>query len=139
MPSPCAAGGTGAGFITLAATLAIVPDIPIASLAILVGIDKFMSECRALGSLEDEPEGAEPEKEPGPEEVRKAQRLAGGLNWLATRTRPGISFYASQISSAATKTPLLCDRVWQAGRGITASSWSRVLAVRFRRVMLFTL
>ena len=42
---------TGAGFITLAATLAIVPDIPIASLAILVGIDKFMSECRALTNL----------------------------------------------------------------------------------------
>jgi len=35
----------GAGFVTLAATLAIVPDIPIQSLAILVGIDKFMSEC----------------------------------------------------------------------------------------------
>ncbi len=46
-----ASGVTGAGFITLAATLAIVPDIPIASLAILVGIDKFMSECRALTNL----------------------------------------------------------------------------------------
>jgi len=34
-----------AGFITLAATLSIVPDIPIQSIAILVGIDKFMSEC----------------------------------------------------------------------------------------------
>ena len=42
---------TGAGFITLAATLAIVPDIPIQSIAILVGIDKFMSECRALTNL----------------------------------------------------------------------------------------
>ena len=40
-----------AGFVTLAATLAIVPDIPIQSLAILVGIDKFMSECRALTNL----------------------------------------------------------------------------------------
>ena len=46
-----ASGVTGAGFITLAATLAIVPNIPIASLAILVGIDKFMSECRALTNL----------------------------------------------------------------------------------------
>jgi aerobic C4-dicarboxylate transport protein len=46
-----ASGVTGAGFVTLAATLAIVPDIPIASLAILVGIDKFMSECRALTNL----------------------------------------------------------------------------------------
>jgi aerobic C4-dicarboxylate transport protein len=46
-----ASGVTGAGFITLAATLAIVPDIPIQSLAILVGVDKFMSECRALTNL----------------------------------------------------------------------------------------
>jgi aerobic C4-dicarboxylate transport protein len=46
-----ASGVTGAGFVTLAATLAIVPDIPIGSLAILVGIDKFMSECRALTNL----------------------------------------------------------------------------------------
>jgi aerobic C4-dicarboxylate transport protein len=39
---------TGAGFITLAATLEAVPGIPLESLAILVGIDRFMSECRAL-------------------------------------------------------------------------------------------
>ena len=42
---------TGAGFVTLAATLSIIPDIPIQSLAIIVGIDKFMSECRALTNL----------------------------------------------------------------------------------------
>src|SRR5438552_16937898 len=46
-----ASGVTGAGFITLAATLSIVPDIPIQSIAILVCIDKFMSECRALTNL----------------------------------------------------------------------------------------
>src|SRR5689334_14549098 len=46
-----ASGVTGAGFITLAATLSIVPDIPIQSIGILVGIDKFMSECRALTNL----------------------------------------------------------------------------------------
>lgn len=46
-----ASGVTGAGFVRLAATLAIVPDIPIQSLAILLGIDKFMSECRALTNL----------------------------------------------------------------------------------------
>jgi len=39
------------GFVTLAATLAIVPDIPIQSLALLLGIDKFMSECQALTNL----------------------------------------------------------------------------------------
>ncbi len=43
-----ASGVTGAGFVTLAATLAAVPGIPIESLALLVGIDRFMSECRAL-------------------------------------------------------------------------------------------
>jgi aerobic C4-dicarboxylate transport protein len=46
-----ASGVTGAGFVTLAATLAIVPDIPIQSLALLLGIDKFMSEVRALTNL----------------------------------------------------------------------------------------
>lgn len=43
-----ASGVTGAGFVTLAATLAVVPGIPIESLALLVGIDRFMSECRAI-------------------------------------------------------------------------------------------
>jgi aerobic C4-dicarboxylate transport protein len=46
-----ASGVTGAGFVTLAATLAIVPDIPIQSLALIVGIDRFMSQCRALTNL----------------------------------------------------------------------------------------
>jgi len=46
-----ASGVTGAGFVTLAATLSIVPDIPVQSIAIILGIDKFMSECRALTNL----------------------------------------------------------------------------------------
>jgi aerobic C4-dicarboxylate transport protein len=46
-----ASGVTGAGFVTLAATLAVVPAIPISSLALLIGIDRFMSECRALTNL----------------------------------------------------------------------------------------
>jgi aerobic C4-dicarboxylate transport protein len=46
-----ASGVTGAGFVTLAATLAIIPDIPIQSLAVIVGVDRFMSECRALTNL----------------------------------------------------------------------------------------
>jgi aerobic C4-dicarboxylate transport protein len=46
-----ASGVTGAGFVTLAATLAVVPSIPIQSLALLVGIDRFMSECRAITNL----------------------------------------------------------------------------------------
>ncbi|HEY0370303.1 MAG TPA: dicarboxylate/amino acid:cation symporter [Chthoniobacterales bacterium] len=46
-----ASGVTGAGFVTLAATLQAVPSIPIESVALLVGIDRFMSECRAITNL----------------------------------------------------------------------------------------
>ncbi|MCQ4158383.1 dicarboxylate/amino acid:cation symporter [Roseomonas sp. GC11] len=51
LTSKGASGVTGAGFITLAATLSVIPDIPIQALAVLIGIDKFMSECRALTNL----------------------------------------------------------------------------------------
>jgi len=51
LTSKGASGVTGAGFITLAATLAVVPTIPIAALALIVGVDRFMSECRALTNL----------------------------------------------------------------------------------------
>jgi len=51
LTSKGASGVTGAGFVALAATLVVVPSIPIGSLAILVGIDRFMSECRALTNL----------------------------------------------------------------------------------------
>jgi len=46
-----AAGVTGSGFIVLASTLAIVPEIPVAGMALILGIDRFMSECRALTNL----------------------------------------------------------------------------------------
>ena len=46
-----AAGVTGSGFITLAAVLPTVGNIPIASLAIILGIDRFMSEARAITNL----------------------------------------------------------------------------------------
>ena len=48
LSSKGAAGITGAGFITLAATLAVVPSVPVAGMALILGIDRFMSECRAL-------------------------------------------------------------------------------------------
>ena len=48
LSSKGAAGVTGAGFITLAATLAVVPTVPIAGIALILGVDRFMSECRAL-------------------------------------------------------------------------------------------
>ncbi|MDB5739429.1 MAG: C4-dicarboxylate transporter DctA, partial [Alphaproteobacteria bacterium] len=47
LTSKGAAGVTGAGFVTLAATLVIVPEIPVASLGLLLGVDRFMSQCRA--------------------------------------------------------------------------------------------
>jgi len=48
LTSKGASGVTGAGFITLAATLAVIPGIPVAGLALILGIDRFMSEARAL-------------------------------------------------------------------------------------------
>jgi aerobic C4-dicarboxylate transport protein len=51
LTSKGASGVTGAGFVTLAATLAIVPAIPIEALGVLLGIDRFMSECRSLTNL----------------------------------------------------------------------------------------
>jgi aerobic C4-dicarboxylate transport protein len=46
-----ASGVTGSGFITLAATLAVVPTIPVAGMVLILGIDRFMSECRALTNI----------------------------------------------------------------------------------------
>lgn len=51
LSSKGAAGVTGAGFITLAATISVVPSIPVAGMALILGIDRFMSECRALTNL----------------------------------------------------------------------------------------
>ncbi len=51
LSSKGAAGVTGAGFITLAATLSVVPSVPIEGMALILGIDRFMSECRALTNL----------------------------------------------------------------------------------------
>jgi aerobic C4-dicarboxylate transport protein len=48
LSSKGAAGITGAGFITLAATLSVVPAVPVAGMALILGIDRFMSECRAV-------------------------------------------------------------------------------------------
>jgi aerobic C4-dicarboxylate transport protein len=46
-----ASGVTGSGFITLAATLSAVPGIPVESLVLIFGIDRFMSECRSITNL----------------------------------------------------------------------------------------
>jgi aerobic C4-dicarboxylate transport protein len=48
LSSKGAAGVTGSGFIVLAATLSVVPSVPVAGMALILGVDRFMSECRAL-------------------------------------------------------------------------------------------
>jgi len=48
LSSKGAAGVTGSGFIVLAATLSVVPTIPLAGMALILGVDRFMSECRSL-------------------------------------------------------------------------------------------
>ncbi|WP_102347850.1 dicarboxylate/amino acid:cation symporter [Bacillus sp. Marseille-P3661] len=51
LTSKGAAGVTGSGFVTLAATLAVFPSIPVAGLALILGVDRFMSEARAVTNL----------------------------------------------------------------------------------------
>ena len=51
LTSKGASGVAGAGFITLAATLTMVPDVPVAGLALILGVDRFMSEVRALTNI----------------------------------------------------------------------------------------
>ncbi|KNH23733.1 MULTISPECIES: dicarboxylate/amino acid:cation symporter [Priestia] len=51
LTSKGAAGVTGSGFITLAATLAAFPMIPVEGIALLIGVDRFMSEARAITNL----------------------------------------------------------------------------------------
>ena len=50
LTSKGAAGVTGSGFVALVATLTVMPDLPVAGVAIIVGVDRFMSEARALSS-----------------------------------------------------------------------------------------
>ena len=51
LTSKGAAAVTGSGFVTLAATLSVIPTLPVAGLALLIGVDRFMSEARALTNL----------------------------------------------------------------------------------------
>jgi aerobic C4-dicarboxylate transport protein len=90
LSSKGAAGITGAGFITLAATLAVVPDVPVAGMALILGIDRFMSECRALTNFTGNAvatlvvarwEGAL-------DEARMREVLAGQPKGLAARPDP---------------------------------------------------
>ena len=51
LTSKGASGVTGSGFITLAATLSVVQGLPVTGMVLILGIDKFMSECRALTNI----------------------------------------------------------------------------------------
>lgn len=51
LTSKGAAGVTGSGFVTLAATLAVFPAIPVEGMALILGVDRFMSEARAITNL----------------------------------------------------------------------------------------
>jgi aerobic C4-dicarboxylate transport protein len=51
LTSKGAAAVTGGGFVTLAATLSAIPTLPVAGLALIIGIDRFMSEARAITNL----------------------------------------------------------------------------------------
>ena len=67
-----------------------------------------MSECRSLMTPGDPTSTVLPEEkltELDPEDVLRAQKMAGSLIWLSTRTRPDISYAQSRISSMATKAP----------------------------------
>jgi aerobic C4-dicarboxylate transport protein len=51
LSSKGASGVTGAGFITLAATLSVVPEVPVVGLTLILGVDRFMSEARAITNM----------------------------------------------------------------------------------------
>jgi hypothetical protein len=57
LTSKGASAVTGAGLVTLAATLAAVDQRLVPGMAIVLGIDKFMSECRALTAMASRPSG----------------------------------------------------------------------------------
>jgi aerobic C4-dicarboxylate transport protein len=77
-----AAGVTGSGFVTLAATLSVVPSIPVAGMALILGVDRFMSECRALTNFVGNAVAtiviSRWEKGVAPETLRAAFRGEGG-------------------------------------------------------------
>jgi len=90
LSSKGAAGITGAGFITLAATLAVVPDVPVAGMALILGIDRFMSECRALTNFTGNAVATlvVARWENALDETRMREVLAGKPRGLAARPDP---------------------------------------------------
>lgn len=88
LTSKGAAGVTGAGFVTLAATLSVLPSVPVAGLALILGIDRFMSEARALTNMIGNGVGAIVVSawERDLDRDRLRSQLATGLSAAATAT-----------------------------------------------------
>ena len=74
LSSKGAAGITGAGFITLAATLSVVPSVPVAGMALILGVDRFMSEVPGADQLHRQ---------------RRGDARRGALGRRARRGAPG--------------------------------------------------
>ena len=108
LTSKGASGVTGSGFVTLAATLQAVPGIPLESIALLMGVDRFMSECRAVTKMDrqwpdhrrDKPLGGRGHCGPGAPRTGRERGLTRGTRqktliwgwwprWAAAVSTPG--------------------------------------------------
>ena len=96
-----------------------------------------MTERRAMSSLGDlgPNEAIDDESEPALADARMAQRMARGLNWLATRTRPGVACYVSQIAPAATRAPLRALALGKRCRRYLAGAKEHGLGLRCTRCL----
>jgi aerobic C4-dicarboxylate transport protein len=92
LSSKGAAGVTGSGFIVLAATLSVLPAIPVAGMALILGVDRFMSECRSLtnfiGNAVATIVVARWEGAVDPVKLRAAFRAGGGASTRAAPAAP---------------------------------------------------
>ena len=100
LTSKGAAAVTGGGFITLAATLAATNTIPVAGMALLIGVDRFMSEARSITNL-----------------------IGNGVATVAVARWEGSSISSASIgfSKAASRTTRLC---WKRKAPKTRKHWS---------------
>ena len=90
-----------------------------------------MTNCRSLGVPGEVTTVELPEEvEPDPEDILRAQKMAGSLIWLSTRTRPDITYAQSRISSMATKAP---KKAFQEGmRALRYLNGTKDLGLQFK-------
>src|SRR6478752_6720383 len=92
LSSKGAAGVTGSGFIVLAATLSVLPAIPVAGMALILGVDRFMSECRSLTNFVGNAVAtivvARWERAVDPVKLREAFRAGGAASMPAAAAAP---------------------------------------------------